>query len=272
MLIQLLLGLVLSALIAAVAYRRASLTGSGMVGAIVVGTIIFVGGGAAWWVLLIAFFISASALSHFHEAQKASAGEKFSKSSRRDVGQVLANGGLGALIAAAHFFAPSPWLLVGFVGVMASVNADTWATELGVLNPTPPRLLTTGKEVEAGTSGAVSLGGTAATLAGAAFIALIASLFSLGELDVQGTMGLFLAATAAGLLGSLADSLMGATVQQIYYCDQCKKETERALHRCGCPTRPLRGWRWLDNDWVNFFSSAFGSLAALGIWRMLVGG
>ena len=30
-----------------------------------------------------------------------------------------------------------------------------------------------------------------------------------------------------------------------------------------------RGWRWLNNDWVNFACSAVGALAALLIWSAL---
>lgn len=46
-------------------------------------------------------------------------------------------------------------------------------------------------------------------------------------------------AATAGLVGSLFDSLLGASVQCIYWCDHCEKETERPLHSCGMRTRPL---------------------------------
>jgi hypothetical protein len=73
---------------------------------------------------------------------------------------------------------------------------------------------------------------------------------------------LLLGATAGGLAGSLFDSLLGATVQTIYYCDGCGKETERRVHRCGQATRRLRGWPWLDNDGVNFVASLVGAAVA----------
>ena len=64
-----------------------------------------------------------------------------------------------------------------------------------------------------------------------------------------------------GLLGSLFDSLLGATVQAIY-SDTRQKETEKATERDGTPNRHLRGWKWMNNDWVNFISSLFGALVS----------
>jgi uncharacterized membrane protein len=74
----------------------------------------------------------------------------------------------------------------------------------------------------------------------------------------------FLTITAAGLAGSLFDSLLGATVQAMYYCPTDEKETEKhPLHTCGTETVHIRGWKWLNNDWVNFACGAFGVLIAL---------
>jgi hypothetical protein len=58
-------------------------------------------------------------------------------------------------------------------------------------------------------------------------------------------------------------------VQQIFYCDVCQKDTERSVHKCGAETRPLRGWRWLNNDLVNLWSSIAGGLVALAVWSLL---
>ncbi len=68
----------------------------------------------------------------------------------------------------------------------------------------------------------------------------------------------------AGLLGALFDSLLGATVQAIYYCPACEKETERhPVHLCNTETRYSRGWQWLTNDLVNFACAGFGVVIAL---------
>jgi uncharacterized membrane protein len=63
---------------------------------------------------------------------------------------------------------------------------------------------------------------------------------------------------------------LGATVQAMYLCPTCSKETESAVHRCGTTARRIRGWRWLDNDGVNFASSVLGSaIAAILTWIVL---
>ncbi len=246
---------------------------SGVLGAVLVGTTIFTLGGWAWGTLLVVFFVSSSALSHYKAGRKEALAEKFSKGSQRDLAQTLANGGAGALVAVANGLWPHPLWWPVFVGIVATVNADTWATELGVLSRTPPRLITTGHVVAVGTSGGLTLTGTGAALGGAALIGLVAAGFHLaGGAALAAAAGLLVVAALAGLLGALADSLLGATVQAIYFCDTCGQETERhPLHRCGSPTRQLRGWRWLDNDWVNFLSSVAGGAVAAGLWALLGG-
>ncbi len=274
---SLLLGFGLSVIIAALAFWRGSLSRSGAVGALIVGTLIFGLGGWVWGVALAVFFISSSALSHYKERQKAAVAEKFEKGHRRDIGQVFANGGLGALIAVLSAVVPASavpnalWFYL-FVGVMATVTADTWATELGTLSAAPPRLITSGRVVEVGTSGGVSPLGTGVSLAGGLLIGLTVALLGplAGLLPWSAAPIIALIGALSGAAGSLLDSLMGATVQQIYYCDTCHKETERRVHRCGTTTRPLRGWGWVNNDLVNLVSSLGGGLVAagLGLWLL----
>lgn len=277
---RLVIGLLLSAAIGWLALRRGSLAPSGVVGAVLVGTLIFGFGGWTWGFVLIAFFVSSSLLSHYRQADKAVMAEKFAKGERRDLGQVLANGGVGALLALAVYFlvdlqgqarVGNPlyiYLTLAFFGATASVNADTWATELGVLAREMPRLITTGRPVAPGTSGGITRYGTLAALTGAVFIGVaafvliqLASLATKGQL-LLADLPIVVIAAAAGLVGSLFDSLLGATVQRIYWCDHCEKETERQVHSCGTTTRPLRGWSWMNNDMVNFVSSLVGGLLA----------
>ena len=258
-------GLVLSSVIGLIAYWRRSLNRSGVAGTIASGTIIFGMGGWAWGLALIFFFVSSSFLSHFRERDKAqTAADKFSKGSRRDLGQVIANGGVATLIALGYGLTANPArrdrLQTAFTGALAAANADTWATELGVLSPRQPRLITTGRHVTPGTSGGITLLGSTAAMLGALFV-------SMGMWVMQGCRrsmaSLPLNGLLSGLAGSFFDSLLGATVQAMYYCPACNKETERRVHSCGTRTKPLRGISWINNDIVNFGATLFGACMAL---------
>ena len=259
--LQFLIGLLCAGGMAFAAYRLHSLSRSGAWGALLTGTIIFGLGGWRWAVLLLAFFISSSLLTRTFARRKAALNEKFDKGGQRDIAQVLANGGIASVFAGLHFFFPqAAWTWMAFAASLAAVNADTWATELGVLNPSMPRLITSWKPVERGTSGGISVYGTLAALSGAALIALLA-----GLVRPSGNFWVVLGiASLGGLLGALFNSLLGATVQAIYYCPHCKKETEKhPRHTCGTETTRIRGWSWLNNDMVNLGCALAG--AVIGI-------
>jgi uncharacterized membrane protein len=204
------------------------------------------------------------------------AADKFAKGGRRDLGQALANGGLGALLAVASWLWPHPAWLAAFAGAMAAVTADTWATEIGILSARSPRLITTLRPVPTGTSGGITWLGSLAALVGGLCIGLgavaLQALEQVGRASLPllaralppppfpglGAPVLLLAAALGGLVSAFFDSLLGATVQQVYVCEVCGKETERRVHH-DRPTRPLRGWRWLGNDGVNFLASVVGA-------------
>jgi uncharacterized membrane protein len=241
---QILIGFIFGALIGIIAWRAQALSPSGAAAATLTGGLIFGLGGIPWAVLLLTFFISSSAISRLFATRKADLSEKFSKGSQRDWGQVMANGGLGATLAI----------------------ADTWATELGVFSPTRPKLITSGQPVERGASGGITLWGYVAALAGALLLGSFATIFN----QNANPMITLTVAGLAGLAGSTVDSFLGATIQSIYYCPNCKKETERhPLHSCGTETRQIRGWSWLNNDWVNFAGSLTGALTAMVLWLVL---
>jgi uncharacterized membrane protein len=120
-------------------------------------------------------------------------------------------------------------------------------------------LITSGKSVEAGTSGAVSLAGTLAAAAGSALIAGLAWTLSQTGEPVHFWQALLI--LLAGLFGCMVDSWLGATLQAIYFCPVCQKETEKhPRHHCGMETTLLRGKIWMNNEWVNLFCSLGSSL------------
>ena len=264
---QILIGIFLAILVAVLAWRAGSLSWSGALAAVITGGLIFGLGGPPWAVLLLTFFISSSVLSRAFSKRKTSLAEKFSKGSQRDWGQVLANGGLGALLALGYTIPPhQEWLWLAFAGAMAAVNADTWSTELGVLSTIPPRMITTGQKVERGTSGGISLIGILAALGGATLIGIATVIFTASQSWLYRLNIIIL----GGLVGSLFDSILGATVQAIYWCPTCNKETERhPMHTCGSPTSQVRGWYWVNNDMVNFACSLMGAIVTAGFWLLL---
>ncbi len=258
--LQLLLGGILGIAFAAVAYAAGALTLDGAIGAALVGGITFGFGGIPLAALLIAFFLSSSLLSSLGRSRKRRFAEMFSKSEKRDLGQVFANGGAAVLFAVAYGLTQDNLWLAGFVGTIAVATADTWATEIGILSRRRPRLITTGERVERGTSGAVSLLGYFAILSGSGLIG------SLGWALMRDWRFLPIA-LFAGTLGSTVDSLLGATIQAIFLCPVCNKETEQSpKHACGTKTQRVRGLNWLRNDQVNFTATVVGALAALLIW------
>jgi uncharacterized membrane protein len=91
-------------------------------------------------------------------------------------------------------------------------------------------------------------------LAGALFIALAAHALALTDA---------LAAVAVGgAAGAMADSLVGATLQERRWCDACARGTERHVHDCGAPTRLAGGLAVVDNDAVNLVATLVGAVVA----------
>jgi uncharacterized protein (TIGR00297 family) len=238
--------------IAGAAWRARALSPRGAATAAVVGTLC-VAAGWAWGALLIAFFVVSTALSHFRRHEKAGrTGAIVAKGGARDARQVLANGGFFTLAAVGSLVAPS--VLGGTAagaGARAAATADTWGTEIGTLSRRPPRLVTTGAAVPAGTSGAVTAAGSFGSVAGALFIAALAGGVGWGTAAVT-------AALVGGVVGSAADTLLGATVQARRRCPRCDAPTERPVHGCGTATDVVGGIPWFDNDGVNLASGLLG--------------
>lgn len=269
--LRLILGLIISSAIGLAAYRRASLTASGAFGAVMIGTPLFGFGGWSAGILLVVFFISSSALSHFkaQSQNKRDAARFFDKTGRRDIGQALANGGAAALCAVAFGIAVDPatrssWQ-VAMVGALAAVTADTWATELGVLSRRPPIMITTLQPAIPGRSGAISAGGTLAAVASAAFIAaaFLVTEFAFGAQNAAALLRSGIAAIVGGVVGSLCDSLLGATLQAQFHDPLLDKLTEKPLDAHGRSHSLIAGVRWMNNDLVNFLASLAGAAVSV---------
>ena len=254
-----LIAAVLAAAVAGVSWYMRFLSMTGGVATFVLASIIFGLGGVQWSVPILTFFISSSILSRVGKKKKASFQPIFEKTDRRDAGQVAANGGVAGIMIVCSFLSSprTDWYLL-YLASLASVTADTWGTELGLLSKWPPRSIRTLCIVDAGTSGGVSIAGLVGGATGALVIASSGSLW-LKHGDLPSTIAMIV---IAGVTGSLVDSLFGATVQARFRCNMCGKITERVIH-CATPTTLVGGVRWIGNDIVNWVCAAAGPLTIL---------
>ncbi|MRX72632.1 DUF92 domain-containing protein [Bacillus lacus] len=243
-------------------WRLKLLTFSGAAAATAVGVCIYIGLGSIGLVTLGAFFASSSLFSRLKRNKKKMLDELLEKGDQRDAVQVFANGGIPAVISFIYLVTgDSSWIFV-FCSAIAAANADTWASEIGTLSKGQPRMMLSLKKVERGTSGAVSLLGTLAAIAGAAFIAITgAVLFSFQP-------HLILLIIAAGFFGNMVDTVLGGTLQVAYTCPVCGKQTEKRMH-CSAPGKRTKGSSFFDNDAVNAVSVLAASILAVFIQKLL---
>ena len=254
-------GLLVAATVALAARRAHALSDGGTAAALLVGALA-VAAGWGWGALLIAYFGASIALSRLRAAEKLErTGAVVAKGGARDAVQVVANGGVYALAAlaaglAADLGAPlaARTLAAAALGALAASAADTWATEIGSLAKKPPRSIVTWRPVAPGTSGGVNATGMLAMVAGAAFVAAFARAVSIATPVLAVVLG--------GFLGAIADSLVGATLQDRRWCDTCQTSTERAVHGCGTATRHAGGLTAMDNDLVNLIATVAGAAIA----------
>jgi uncharacterized protein (TIGR00297 family) len=257
------LGFVGSLAIGLFALRRGSLSRSGAAAAVVIGTVIYAGGGGSWFLALIAFFATSTLLGKVGTQKKARIKLDFEKGDTRDAWQAFSNGGVAALCAVGMLLWSHAAWTGAFVGALATANGDTWATELGTLSRAEPWSLRSLRRVPRGTSGAVSPLGLLATAGGGLLIGIVVG-FGAPRLT-WASLSLSAIGLVAGVLGSLADSLLGASLQAAYRCEACATNTEGTLHHCGNRTVLIRGFAWFDNDLVNLSATALGAaLGALG--------
>jgi len=264
------LGLLLGLGAGGVAAWRRALTPGGAAVAAMNGTLILGFGGWAWGLTLGLAFALTSRFSHYKaRIKQQQTGMRIAESrEQRNAVQVLVNGSPAALIALAYgLMGQPPILFAAFAGVLATVTADTWASELGILSQQPPRLITTGQRVEPGTPGSVTPLGLGISLVGGLFIGLSLALaylivFWLAGAPLNFPGWLLTAGLAGGLTGSLADSLLGTTLQARYRLPD-GQETERPVRPDGGRNLRVRGLPWLNNDMVNLLSSLAGGVVAL---------
>lgn len=236
--------------LALLSYRFRLLSGSGAIGAAVVGTAIAGGGSLEWAAPLLLFFASGSLLSRLAPRNRFE-----EKGARRDAMQVLANGGVAAIAGILHAITGSHLWSVAALGSLAAAAADTWATEIGGTVRGRTFSLTTFRPVEPGRSGGVSIAGTLGGAIGGGAIAASGAAVGMIEWSMVPLIAL------AGTLGMIVDSIAGASLQYLGVCPHCGRTVESRAH-CGVHSQRLRGARWITNDAVNIICTVTGALIA----------
>ena len=244
------------------AFALGAVTTSGAIAGAVLGTGVLVAGGLDAWLLLATFFVTSTGLGRVKRGLKVSAAEIHEKGNTRDHVQVFANGGAGLLFAVVFAFTGSFVFLMGCAIAFAAANADTWASEIGVLSAHDPVNIVTLRPIRRGASGGVTILGSLASLCGAAVIAAVFAFgYSIREGFSPHAVFVFSLVTGGGVLGSLIDSVLGATVQA-QYRDADGALTEKPSTGF-TPNTLIRGRRLITNDAVNALASISAALLVI---------
>ncbi len=233
--------------------RSRWLTPDGAMGAWMMGIMIVGSQGWLWILYLFLFLVSASLLGKLKSGQAST----FQAHGDRTIAQVYANGFVPMVIALAAFYYQSEQGIFLYLAAISAATADTWATEFGMGSKRPPRNVVTLKPLIAGQSGGVTALGFLGSFLGALFIAGSAIL-------VTRDITILFLIIIAGFSGSLADSILGATVQAQYRCPGCGHPTEDSIH-CGVKTEKTSGWSWINNHTVNLINTGIGA-AIMYFW------
>ncbi|XP_077956884.1 transmembrane protein 19 isoform X2 [Gasterosteus aculeatus] len=233
---------------------------------------------------LLAFFITSTKLTRWGGAHKRKLDAEYKEGGQRNWIQVFCNGGVPTELALLYMIEVGPgempidfsrqytasWMCLSLLGALACSCGDTWASEVGpVLSQSKPRLITTWKEVPAGTNGGVTTVGLVASFLGGLVVGgayFATQLLLVNDLDlVNPQWPIVVYGGVAGLVGSLLDSFLGAHMQYSGYDASIGK----VVNYQSATTRRICGKPILDNNAVNLFSSVLVALILPGLaWGM----
>lgn len=207
---QLLTALFVTSLFAALAYALGMVSRGGALGGVFVGTLIYACLGPEGFAVLALFVVGGSTLTRLGYERKSRSGAAQESGGRRGAKNALANCSVGVLCALLAAITSSDAFAAAFVASLGAAFADTAESEVGQLSGLCPRLITALRRVPPGTDGAVSLPGTLAGIGAASLTAALG--FALG---LVGGGGAAILVALAAFLGTIADSLIGASTPRV---------------------------------------------------------
>ena len=180
---------------------------SGAVAGAVICFVLFVGAGPGAFVALVSVFVLTWISTHLGYGRKQTLGTAQNREGR-SASQVLANLAISAACAALFAITRNAAFLLATAAALSEAAADTVSSELGQAGSAKARLITSWKVVPAGTNGGISIAGTLGGIAAAVLVTLVCvgvGMFPLKQTAVS---------VMAALLGTIADSYLGATLEK----------------------------------------------------------
>jgi len=259
----------MSSMLSMRAYKKKSLTTGGSIAAFSV-AFLLVGSGLRGLNLLTFYFVSMKATKYKKELKAKIDGTIASNegSTSRGTSQVLACSLVATVLSVFHVLycgAEKPvkfdedmlssQLTCGIVAHHATCLADTLASEMGILSKTSPRLITKPwKQVPSGTNGGVTLNGFFWSAMGGFIIGLSTVCFDMMSGIPTNSLQMLSFSTACGLVGSILDSILGATVQQSYFDPDTKLVYQEEDKRPKTASLVVNSMNLLSNELVNLVS------------------
>jgi len=187
---------------ATLSIKAEKLTFSGAIAGAAVGLLVFAGGGYAGFIMLVAFFILGTVATSWKKQEKLRFKAKSDRSVKRNATQVLANGGVAAILGLLALWMPhhGGLLRLMMAAALSSATADTLSSELGMVYGRWFFNILTFRKDQKGLDGVISISGILIGIAGSGLIAFIYSL-SFGKQ--------FWLIILAGTIGNVADSILG---------------------------------------------------------------